>query len=126
MPVLPKRAILGVLVVGVMLLVVGGFSSEASAQVFRGTITFEGGPPIDVTLTLVPGGPAVYVASFLGIVVDTGRLTANVAGNTVVGVIISDFYFPCQFQGTYDGTTAIFNLDPVTCGSRGTVILTRS
>jgi hypothetical protein len=109
-----------------VLLVVGGFSGEASAQVFRGTMTFQGLPSLDIVLTIVPGGPATYVASFSGFVVDTGFVTASVAGSAVVGVIISNNFLPCNFQGTYDGTTAILNLDRVSCGGPGVVVLTRT
>jgi hypothetical protein len=126
MPVLPKRALLGVFVLAVVFLVVGGLSGEASAQVYRGTITFQGAPPFDLTVTVVPGGPAPYVVRFGNRVLDAGVVTANVAGTAVVGTIHSNLFLPCIFEGTYDGITATLNLDAASCGLPGVAILTRT
>jgi hypothetical protein len=129
MPVPPRRAILLMLVLAGVMVAGAGFTSEASAQVFQGTLKFNRSPFVfNVTLTLQPGGPAIYRADFLGQTVDAGIVVASVAGSSVFGFIqtFQSGIRQCFFQGTYDGTTANLQLDPVSCGDGGTVILTRA
>jgi hypothetical protein len=126
MAVLSTRALVVVFTLASAILALGGLSHEAEAQVYRGTITFQGLPSADLTVTVAPSGSASYRIDSFGSPVDAGALTANVTGSTVVGTIISNSFDPCQFQGTYDGTTAILTLDPSTCGLPGTATLTRT
>jgi hypothetical protein len=106
---------------------VAGGAGEAAAQVYQGTLQFNSLPPLDLTVTLHPGGPATYTANFLGRNIDFGILVASVNGSSVVGFVQSTKFGvrQCNFQGTYDGTTAILTLEATSCGDGGTVVLTR-
>ena len=127
MPVSSKRAILWVFVLAVVSVAVAGFTGEAAAQVFQGPLDFTSLPPVTMTVTLQPSGPALYRMSLGGRVFDTGILTATVSGSVVAGFFQSSdpTVAPCFFQGNYNGTTASLALEPGTCGDTGTLTLTR-
>jgi hypothetical protein len=127
MSALPRRAILLTVVLAVVILAVAGWSDEATAQVFQGTVFVQGLPPVDITITLQPGGPALYVMRFGGRQIDAGLLSATVNGSSVQGFIQSfqPGIRPCFFSGTVSGPTASATLDPVSCGRPGSVLVTR-
>ena len=115
----------------IVALAVAGLSSEASAQVFQGTFTSPDFPgvAVDMTVTLQPGGPAIVVRSFRGRRIDIGIMVAGVNGSSVSGFVQATSPRPtrqCFFSGTYNGTTAILELEPVSCGGPGTITLTRA
>ena len=127
MPVLQNRAILWAFALLVVGLMVVDFSSEASADVYQGPLDFDTLPAFTMTLTLQPSGPALYTMR-VGNFTDRGFfLAATVSGSRVVGYFQTTALTAraCNFQGTYDGTTAILILDPFSCGGGGTLTLTR-
>ena len=126
MPAPPKRAILLVFVLAVVSIAVAGFTSDADAQVLKGSLKFNASPIVfNLTVTLQPGGPALYKVSYLGRTIDTGILVASVNGFSVSGFVQSSNVRvrPCFFQGTYDGTTASLQLDEASCGDGGGIVL---
>lgn len=127
---LPRRAILWAFLFAVVVVAVAGFAQEATAQVYRGTLVSPVLPGIvDVTVIVQPGGPASMLFAFSGRVFATGILVANVAGSSVFGFWQLTAPIPsrqCFFQGTYDGTTAILTLEPISCGAPGTITLSRA
>jgi hypothetical protein len=127
MLVLPKRAILWVFVLAVVTIAVAALTGEAAAQVYQGPLDFSSLPPVTMTVTLQPFGPALYRMSLGSATFDTGILTATVSGSFVAGYFQSSdpTVAPCFFQGNYDGTTATLALEPATCGDTGTLTLTR-
>lgn len=127
MPVLPKRAIPWIFMFAIVILAVAGFSGEAAAQVYQGPLDFDTLPPITMTVTLQPSGPALYTLQFGARVFDSGFLVASVAGSAVFGFFQSTAnpIRACFFQGSYDGTTARLILEPGSCGGTGTLTLTR-
>jgi hypothetical protein len=127
MPVLPKRAILWAFVTAVIVVAVAGFSGEATAQVFQGPLDFDSLPPVTMTVTLHPTGPATYTMSFQGQVFDAGILVASVQGSSVAGFFqtYDPGYRQCNFRGTLAGDTATLILDAPSCGEGGTLVLTR-
>lgn len=126
----PTRVFPWLFAIVIVILAVAGITSEVSAQVFRGTLTSPefSGLVVDVTVTLQPGGPAIIARSFRGRPIDIGILVASVSGSFVSGFVQATNPRPsnqCFFTGTYDGTTVILNLDPISCGGPGTITLTR-
>jgi hypothetical protein len=112
----------------VVVVAVAGVTGEAAAQTFQGTIDFDSLPPLPMTVTLVPGGPAQYTIR-IGRVTDRGFVVASVNGSSVIGFFQTTFFpnvSPCGFQGTFDGTTATLALDPFSCGGGGVITLTRA
>lgn len=128
MPLALKRPMLWVFALAIIIFAVAGGVSEADAQVYRGTLQFNNLPPLALTVTLHPGGPATYTATFNGRTIDFGFLVASVNGSSVIGYVQSTRFAvrPCNFQGSYDGTVALLLLDPVSCGDGGTVTLSRA
>lgn len=126
MSILPKRAILWVFLLAVVIVAVAGITGEAAAQVFRGPLDFDTLPALTMTVTLIPGGPALYQID-LGGFTDSGFVVASVFGSSVIGFFQSTVLAvrQCNFQGFYDGTTAFLTLDPGSCGGGGTLTLTR-
>jgi hypothetical protein len=55
MSILWKRWTLWVFVLAVVSIVVGGFAGEAAADVYAGTLTFQGLPSANITITVLPG-----------------------------------------------------------------------
>jgi hypothetical protein len=127
MPTRPRHAILGAIVLFLAIVVVAGWSDEAGAQVFQGTIDFDNLPPLVMTVTLQPGGAATYTMTLGGRTIDFGVVVASVNGSSVSGFAQSTRFLvgPCRFQGTFDGTVANMTLDAPSCGAGGTLILTR-
>lgn len=129
MTVLPRRATLYLFILATVVLVVSGISGEASAQVYQGTLVSSSLPfPVSVTVTLQPGGPALYTVSAFGIVIDAGLVVANVAGSSVTGFIqtFTPGIRQCFFTGVVNGPSATLTLDSPSCGGSGTVSLTRT
>lgn len=129
MPILPKRASLSVFVLAIATVAVMGFGREAQAQVFQGSLDFVTLPPLTMTVTINPSGPASYQISLVtGRVIDRGFLAASVNGSSVSGFFQSTTLpvRPCEFRGTLNGPVANLTLDEPTCGGGGgTLILTR-
>jgi hypothetical protein len=128
MQVPSRRAKVLLFVLVAIFVAFAGFAGDADAQVYRGTLKFDSSPFVfDVTLTLQPGGPALYRLDFLGRTIDTGILVASVNGSSVSGFIQTSQpgIAQCFFAGTYDGTTVSLRLDVRSCGDGGTVLLTR-
>jgi hypothetical protein len=123
-----KRPMLWMFALAIVIFGIAGGAGEAAAQVYTGTLQFNSLPALNLTVTLHPGGPATYTATFNGRTIDFGFIVASVAGNSVAGFQQSTRFAvrQCNFQGTYDGTTAVLFLDPVSCGDGGTVTLTRT
>jgi hypothetical protein len=113
------------LVIALVTGLVVGFAGEASADVYSGTLTFQGLPSANITITVIPNGGATYTTTFLGVPFDFGSLAAFVNGSSVNGVLISNRFQPCRFAGTINGPTATLNLDPGSCGGAGVLIVTR-
>src|SRR5262245_58692776 len=129
MPVLPKRPTFWVFLFAVAIAAVVGLADEAAAQVYTGTLDFDDLPPLSITVTLNPGGPASYrVTTLTGQLIDNGLLAANVNGSRVTGSLQSTRFLvrPCEFTGSYDGTVASLVLDNVSCGGGGTLTLSRA
>jgi hypothetical protein len=126
MRILSTRAAFWVLVIAALVIAIVGVNTEAEAQVYTGTLTFQGLLPANITIVVIPGAGARYSTSFLGRPFDTGALSATVAGSSVTGVLISDRFLPCVFAGTMSGPTATLNLDPGTCGGPGLLVVTRA
>lgn len=130
MPVTPRRIVqcaLGLALVGIAVL---GVSSNAEAQVYKGTLQFNSSPFVfNITVTIQPAAAALYQVTFLNRHIDSGFLAASVNGSSVVGYIQSSdvTIAQCKFAGNYDGTTAILQLDPGSCGGGGgLIVLTRA
>jgi hypothetical protein len=125
MRILGERVLPRVLSLALVAIVIGGFAGEAAADVYSGTLTFQGLPPANITITVIPGGGATYTTTFLGRPFDSGAVAAFVNGSSVSGSLISNKYVPCLFTGTINGPTATLNLDPNSCGGPGLLIVTR-
>lgn len=104
---------------------VGGFAGDAIADVYSGSLSFQGLPSGNITITVIPNVGASYITTFLGLIFDSGSLTAFVNGSSVTGALISNQFSPCLFAGTINGPTATLNLDPASCGGPGVLTVTR-
>jgi hypothetical protein len=115
---------------GVLIIAIVGLSPEASAQVYRGTITSPQFPgfALDIGVIVRPGGHASYSVNVGAEQIDWGILVASVSGGSVSGYLqsVDPTVGPCFFGGTYDGTTAVLTLDPSSCDGPGTIILTKT
>jgi hypothetical protein len=130
MPIFPTRATTWLVVLFVAILALAGLTGEASAQVFRGTLDFVSLPPLTMTVTLAPSGPASYqVALISGRVIDRGFLVGSVNGSSVTGFFQTTTFpniRPCEFRGTINGNVVNLTLDEPSCGGGGgTLDLTR-
>ena len=127
MPVLPKRVVLGGLMLAVVLTTGAVLSDDAAAQVFQGPLAFDGLSVATMTVTLQPFGPAHYRVDFGGVTIDTGILVASVSGSFVSGFIQTNVpnVRPCFFSGNLNGATANLALNASSCGGGGTLTLTR-
>jgi hypothetical protein len=139
MPVSPRRAIPWVFALVFVALATVGLAPDADAQVFQGPLDFFNLPPMTMTVTIQPSGPATYTIQLGDFVPgsgpssggnrqDRGFVVASVVGGNVTGYFQTIQFpniRPCIFQGVFDGTTARLSLDPVSCGGGGTLTLTR-
>jgi hypothetical protein len=125
MPIARERVIPWMLGLALVAAIVGGFAGDAIADVYSGTLSFQGLPSANITITVIPNAGASYNTTFLGIPFDSGSLTAFVNGSRVTGALISNQFRPCLFAGTINGPTATLNLDPASCGGPGVLVVTR-
>lgn len=125
MPIARERVIPWMLGLALVAALVGGFAGDAIADTYSGTLSFQGLPSANITITVIPNVGASYTTTFLGYIFDSGSLTATVNGSSVTGALISTQFSPCLFAGTINGPTATLNLDPASCGGGGVLVVTR-
>ena len=82
MPISERRVVPWMLRFALVAALVGGFAGEAAADVYSGTLTFQGLPSANITITVIPGGGATYTTTFLGRQFDSGALVASVNGSS--------------------------------------------
>ena len=66
MPISARRVVPWMLRFALAAVLVAGFAGEASADIYSGTLTFQGLPSANITITVTPGAGATYTTTLFG------------------------------------------------------------